>query len=247
MKTTTNTSWNHRQSIKELIRHGLYRSGLFGLLGIARRHKGYVTSHLSGEDRRERFAQIYNLGVWRHRDDQSADSGLGSELSTTETLRTELPDLLSDLGIDSLVDVGCGDWTWMSTLELPCSYLGLDIVEEVVARNLAAHDRPGVAFRQFDAVAEPLPDTDAVLCREVIFHLSFADGLNLVDNIKRHAKWLIMTSDSAIWFNSDIPSGDFRMLNLQRPPYRFPKPERIIRDDELVGGRIMGVWRSEDL
>lgn len=115
----------------------------------------------------------------------------------------------------------------MSTLKLPCSCLCLGIVAEVVARNVASHTRPWVAFRQFDAVAELLPDSDAVLCREVISHLSFADGLKLVDNIKRHAKWLIMISDGAIWFDSDIPLSDLRTLNLQRPPYRIPEPEYV--------------------
>lgn len=57
MKKTMNASWNHRQNIREIVRHGLFRSGSFGLLGVARRHKGYVTNRLSGDDRQESFAQ----------------------------------------------------------------------------------------------------------------------------------------------------------------------------------------------
>lgn len=247
MKNSNGTSWNHRQSIKELIRHVLFRTGMFGLLDVVRRRKGLVTEHLKTEDRQSRFAQIYELGVWRHHEDQEAASGVGSELASTEPLRANLPALLSKLEVSSLTDVGCGDWTWMSKLDLPCDYLGLDIVDTVIDRNLAAFAKPGVQFRQLDAVAEPLPDCDVVLCREVVFHLSFADGLKLIDNIKRHSKWLIMTSDSTIWFNSDIPSGDFRMLNLHRRPFQFPTPKHVLQDDGLVAGRSLGVWRTDAL
>lgn len=198
-------------------------------------------------DRCRRFEKIYELGVWIHGKDQDAASGLGSELEATEGLRSSLPGLLRDLKIQTLVDVGCGDWTWMSQLDLPCNYLGLDIVENVVERNRASYSKPGIDFRQLDAVAEPIPDCNAVLCREVIFHLSFADGLSLIKNIKRHAEWLIITTDSTTWFNSDIPSGDFRMLNLQYRPFRFPRPERELCDDCLVGGRKLAVWRTASL
>ena len=247
MTRTTGLKWDHKQSLKEIVRHGLYRSGTYRLLDNLRRLKGIETGHLDHWDRRTRFEKIYELGAWIHSEDQVAASGKGSELETTEGLRSSLPGLLRDLKVQTLVDVGCGDWTWMSKLELPCNYLGLDIVENVVERNRAAYSKPGVDFRRLDAVAEPIPDCNAVLCREVIFHLSFVDGLELIKNIKRHSEWLIITTDTTIWFNSDIPSGDFRMLNLECRPFRFPRPERELRDDGFVSGRRLSVWRTASL
>ena len=247
MSIATHSRWNHKQSLKEIIRHGLYRSGTYRLLDKLRRLKGLEFDHLDQRDRSRRFEMIYELGVWRQGKDQVAASGAGSELEATEGVRSSLTGLLSDLKVQTLVDVGCGDWTWMSQLELPCNYLGLDIVENVVKSNLAAYGKPGIDFRRLDAVAEPIPDCNAVLCREVIFHLSFADGLSLINNIKCHAEWLIITTDTSIWFNSDIPSGDFRMLNLQYRPFRFPRPEREISDDFVAGGRKLSLWRTESL
>lgn len=247
MNATTDSKWNHQQSLKEIIRHGLYRTGVYPLLDKLRRRHSYVTAHLDYSDRSRRFEKIYELGVWIQGKDQVSSSGLGSEIETTEGVRSSLTGLLSDLKIETLVDVGCGDWTWMSQLELPCNYLGLDIVENVVERNRAAYCRPGVDFRQIDAVDEPIPDCGAVLCREVIFHLSFADGLSLIRNIKDHAEWLLITTDTTIWFNSDIPTGDFRMLNLQQRPFHFPRPERELCDDGLVAGRKLAVWRTASL
>lgn len=247
MSRTTVLKWNHQQSVKEIIRHGLYRTGAYRLLDKLRRLNRFETAHLDDRDRRRRFEKIYELGVWIQDKDQVSASGLGSELETTTRVRSSLTRLLEDLKVQTLVDVGCGDWTWMSQVELPCDYLGLDIVENVVERNRAAYGRPGVDFRRLDAVDEPIPDCNAVLCREVIFHLSFADGLSLIRNIKDHAEWLIITTDTTIWFNSDIPSGDFRMLNLQKRPFRFPRPERELCDDGLVGGRRLAVWRTASL
>jgi len=247
MPITADSKWNHKQSLKEIIRHGLYRSGTYRLLDKLRRLKGFETNHLNQCDRSRRFEKIYELGVWIHSKDQVAASGVGSELEATVGLRSSLTGLLSDLKVQTLVDVGCGDWTWMSKVELPCTYLGLDIVENVVERNRAAYSKPGIDFHRLDAVAEPIPDCNAVLCREVIFHLSFTDGLSLIKNIKRHAEWLIITTDTTIWFNSDIPSGDFRMLNLQYRPFHFPKPEREICDDSVADGRKLSVWRTESL
>lgn len=247
MTETTDLKWNHKQSLKEIIRHGVYRAGIYRLLDKLRRLKGFETAHLDHHDRSRRFEKIYELGVWIHGKNQGSASGEGSELEATEGLRSSLTGLLSDLKVQTLVDVGCGDWTWMSQLELPCDYLGLDIVENVVESNRAAYSKPGIDFRRLDAVVDPIPDCNAVLCREVIFHLSFADGLSVIKNIKKHAEWLIITTDSTIWFNSDIPSGDFRMLNLQCRPFRFPRPERELHDDGLVGGRKLAVWRTASL
>ncbi|NKI36436.1 class I SAM-dependent methyltransferase [Wenzhouxiangella sp. XN79A] len=241
------TGWNHKQSIKEVIRHVLYRAGLFSLLSQHRQRRGFITEHLTLGDRAKRFDEIYERGVWRHSDGQVADSGLGSELAVTEMIRSELPGILTELNVKSLVDLGCGDWTWMSRIQLPCRYLGLDIVQAVVNRNEANYGTDLINFQQLDAVTEELPDCDAVLCREVMFHLSFEDARFAFDNIRRHARWVIVTSDSGIWFNSDIPSGDFRMLNLQRAPFRFPSPDLRIVDDELVPGRFLGIWNTARL
>lgn len=236
---------NHKQSVKEVIRHLMYQTGLFSLLLKWRKRRGYKTNHLVAVERAQRFEEIYAQGVWRHAEGQIATSGLGSELVATAEIRQQLPGLLRELGVETLVDIGCGDWTWMSQIKLPCSYLGLDIVSSVIERNIDMFGNERVIFRCLDAVTEDLPHCDAFICREVIFHLSFEDAVRVLDNMRRHSRWVIVTCDTDIWFNSDIPSGDFRMLNLQRRPFSFPPPDRYIPDAGLVRGRILGVWNTD--
>lgn len=241
------TQSNHKQSLKEILRHILFLTGSYRLLKTIKQLKGYQTTHLNLLDRREVFQSIYNSGVWVQDEDQESLSGIGSSLEVTQSIRAAIPKLIKDLRLNHLVDVGCGDWTWMSRVDIPCRYTGIDIVKSVVDSNTARFTSNYVNFLQLDAVSQPIPSCDAVLCREVIFHLNFADGAQLIKNFKKSARWLIMTSDTAIWFNSNIVTGDYRRLNLQCAPYRFPVPDLVIPDNDVVAGRILGVWRTESL
>jgi 2-polyprenyl-3-methyl-5-hydroxy-6-metoxy-1,4-benzoquinol methylase len=238
--------YNHTQSIKEVIKHYFFKAGAGGLISTYRDRRGYITEHLQNQKVSERFRDIYKLGVWVHEDNQESRSGRGSGASVTDQLVTGLPILLKKLECVTLLDVGCGDWNWMTDVELPCNYIGVDIVPEVIDAN-KQYERDGVSFILANASEDELPQADVVLCREVLFHLSFEDGKAALSNIKKNAKWLIATTDNSIWFNSDIHSGDFRNINLQFSPYKLPLPNKIILDDALSPGRVLGVWKTSDL
>ena len=246
MKILRNT--NLIINFKEIIRHLLFLLGIYNLL-ILKRNKKYITVHLNSRSRKEIFKKIYNLGVWVHEDNQSSISGKGSELFTTKDIIEKLPDLLEKLSVKKLVDIGCGDWNWFSKIYLDknINYTGIDIVEDLIIYNKKKYSSNKVNFLCLDAVEDELPSSDAVICREVIFHLNFQDGKKLINNIKKNSKWLIITSDPSIWFNSNIPTGDFRRLNLEKSPFNFPKPSFKIDDNRLEELRILGVWRTEDL
>jgi len=200
--------------------------------------------HLSKKTVEQRFSRIYETGAWVHSDSQQARSGMGSELTATESVRTAIPALLQRLACQSVIDVGCGDWNWMQTLDLPCEYLGIDIVPSVIEAN-RRFQRPGVRFEVADAIKGPLPECDLILCREMLFHLSFEDGLRALQNMKKAAKWLCLTTDTCIWFNSQIDTGDFRIINLQYAPYSLPKPIKLIPDGAVITGRNMGLWAGD--
>jgi hypothetical protein len=116
----------------------------------------------------------------------------------------------------------------------------------VIASN-RQFERPGIRFEVSDSIAGPLPKADIALCREILFHLSLADAMATLGNVRCAVSWLIATTDTTTWFNSDIPTGEFRVVNLRRPPYRFPMPRRIIVDDAVREGRVLGLWSTADL
>jgi SAM-dependent methyltransferase len=241
------TDWRFELSkatIHEIARHVFHLAHLDRLLLRRRIGQGLDVKYLSLQDRRDVFDYVYENGVWLGGREEGALSGPGSEFSTTKRVRDGLPKLLSNIDGRSLLDVGCGDFNWMQHVDLVgVDYLGVDIVQAVIADNNKRFGSENRRFRHLDAISEDLPIADAVLCREILFHLSFADGRQLLRNVKRSgASHLIATSDTANRFNSNIKTGDFRALNLQRGPYRFPAPLTWIADDDVMPGRILGVW-----
>ncbi|RYY26485.1 MAG: class I SAM-dependent methyltransferase [Sphingomonadales bacterium] len=229
MKTALNTA-------KEIARHLVFKMRL-------RRPKQHVRA-----GRAETFSTIYSDGTWVHGRDDVPSSGEGSSLPATTQLRASLPGLLDRLQATSVLDIGCGDFTWMQALDLPCPYVGVDIVGSVIAQNQAQFGSLRRKFIELDAVTDPLPTADIVLCREVLFHLSFADGLALLRNaLATEARYLIMTTDRGTVFNSDIATGDFRPLNLERAPFRLPRPIDTIEDSAVADGRLLGIWTADSV
>ena len=199
----------------------------------------------------ERFSRIFAANLWTG----NSRSGLGSDLAATGGLRRELPALLERLGAASLLDVPCGDFGWLSTVPLALDYIGGDIVPELVASNEERFGGPGTRrrFLRLDLTADPLPAADVVLCRDCLVHLSFAHITQALDNIRRSgAAWLLTTTFLEHDGNVDIESGDWRMLNLTRPPFNFPEPAAVIvegchESDGAYSDKALAAWRVGDL
>ena len=239
-------AWDHVQSLKEVVRHSLHIVGLDAMISTVKGYKGYEAAHLDAQTTAERFRAIYQLQAWVHHKGQTSSSGRGSEVAATGCLIAALPQLLLSLKANSVLDVGCGDWNWMRQIEWPCPYVGVDIVPELIEAN-RVYERDGVEFRTVDAIAGPLPEADVAICREVLFHLSFSDAMAVLRNICCSAQRLIATTDERIWFNSNIKTGDFRLLNLLKSPFNFPPPHQSVADGAVSRGRRLGIWSIADL
>jgi hypothetical protein len=235
--------YDHKQSVKEMLRHVLFRSGLSGTLDVVRNLRGHYTKHTRERDMTGIFSQIYANGAWVMRENQDSLSGVGSTQVATSELAVQLSTFLREVGCRRLVDIGCGDFNWMRKVEGDFDYLGIDVVPAVVAENNTqyAHDRR--RFTCLDATREALGPGDVAVCREVLFHLSFQDGLRLLRNIEAAGfQYVLFTHDKSVWFNSDIRSGDFRRINLLKAPFSFAAPQRELTDDKVSLGRVLAVW-----
>lgn len=233
-----------RITAREMVRHALYVSSLSPLLMHRRAARGLAMDHLNEPNRRRVFGHIYEHGGWQMGNTKAVHSGPGSELAATDTIRARLPELFAQLGASSVVDVGCGDFTWMQHVDMPgIDYTGVDIVPPVIEANEKHFGTVTRSFLCIDAVTEDIPRADVVLCREVLFHLSFEDGLRLLEQIRRSdARALIATSDTSTSFNSNIRTGDFRVVNLRKRPYHLARPNVWIADEAVAAGRGLGVW-----
>ena len=193
-------------------------------------------------------AQIFER-IYRNNDWGSAESvsGPGSTETRTSAFRSELPALFEALDIRTLLDAPCGDFNWMQHVPVR-RYIGVDIVPELIERNRRVHARPNRDFECLDFAADPLPHADAILCRDALVHLSFAEIQATLRNFARSgATFLLTTTFPKLDVNEDIETGGWRPLNLERAPFDFPAPLRVI-DEHRLGpdgtdiGKMLSLW-----
>lgn len=221
-----------------------FRSFFRAIAHFAKRH-----SRDSVVDRRVAFRDIYCRNAWGSNE---SVSGLGSEHVFTAELQIELARLLRELGVHSLTDAPCGDFNWMQRVDLAgIRYLGVDIVADLIDANRRRYGREGLQFRTLDIVSEQIPRSDLILCRHCFIHLSNEDVRAAVSNFcKSGSTWLLTTHSVEVQSNGNIESGSFRLVNLERSPFNFPPPERMIRDDPATEGTasgFLGLWRVASL
>jgi hypothetical protein len=200
----------------------------------------------------QRFRRIHDTNLWGA---VASTSGLGSELDATSALRAELPRLFEKLKVISLLDAPCGDAGWINTADLGVRIIGVDIVPALI-EGLQARAAAGEIKGEYhlaDITRDSLPRCDAILCRDCLVHLSFANIERAVANFRASgAVWLIATTFPDWQANGDCEDGDWRALNLERAPFNFGPPAELINENcvEAGGGwrdKSLGVWRLAEI
>ncbi len=194
------------------------------------------------------FTHYYEVNQWK---DPESLSGVGSTLANTRNIRRELPVLLKKLGIRSILDAPCGDYNWFREIRSKAglSYIGGDIVKPLVEKNKNEYGDEDTRFIQLDIVHDALPSADLWMCRDCLIHLSFADIRAVLRQFfESEIDYLLTTVHTECASNKDIPTGDFRLLNLEREPFLFPEPILYVDDSaENLPMRAMGLWRRHEL
>lgn len=218
---------------------------------IAERRFAEQAAALSALSLEERFARIYQTNLWF---DAESRSGTGSSLESTARLRESLPPVLRGLNARRLLDVPCGDFNWMSHVDLSgIDYIGGDIVEAVIEANCERYESPARQFRRLDLTSGPLPVADVILCRDCLVHFSFDNIIAAFRTMKASgARYLLTTTFLERQVNKDIVDGDWRPLNLTQSPFRLPTPLGVIIEECTEEGgaysdKALAVWRVSDL
>jgi hypothetical protein len=69
-----------------------------------------------------------------------------------------------------------------------------------------------------------LPTADLGLCRDCLNHISFAEAEQVINNFKRSGvKYMLVTTFTKTSINTEINNQTWRPLNLELPPFNFPK------------------------
>jgi hypothetical protein len=186
----------------------------------------------------KKFTWIYEHNHWKSGE---SVSGLGSTLEYTENLRKELPEFLSKFNIKKILDAPCGDFNWMRYLlpQIDVDYIGADVVKPLIDSLTAKYASAHISFMHLDLLKDKLPEADLMICRDCLFHLSYAEAKSALENfLASNIPYLLTTTHTSVndFKNKDISTGDFRLMNLFKPPYNFPLPPIASIDD----------WRAPD-
>ncbi len=199
----------------------------------------------------ERFERIYSTNLWS---DAESRSGVGSRLDSTRVLRRELPKALRQLDARVLLDIPCGDFTWMEQVDLRgIEYIGGDIVASIVERNQRLHADKARRFVQLDLTRDALPDADVLLCRDCLVHLAHVNIRRVLATVARsNIRFVLMTSFPGRGDNYDVADGDWRPLDFQAPPFSFPEPHLVIvegceEEDGSYADKSLLAWRVKDM
>ena len=166
------------------------------------------------------FNRIYAEGTWGRDTTGRGISGTGSTLEITREYRAYVEGFIKTHGVTSVVDAGCGDWTFSSAMNWSgASYLGVDIASDVIEAVRKKHERGKVRFQVGD-ITDELPAADLLISKDVLQHLPNALVERFIrNNLKKGKyKWAILTNDRGPR-NGDTPSGGYRAIDLALPPF----------------------------
>lgn len=194
-----------------LIAAGLVAALVFCYLAISAEHQQQLS---------DTFNRIYAEGTWCKDVAGKGTSGTGSTLEITREYRVYVEDFMKKHSVKSIVDAGCGDWSFSSAIDWgDASYLGIDIASDVIAGVRNKHQKGRITFQVGD-ITEELPAAELLISKDVLQHLSNELVHKFIRNNLRKDKykWVILTNDRGNE-NRDVASGGYRAIDLAAPPF----------------------------
>jgi len=227
-------------------------SFLYKILSFSYRKLIFIKLKYFKNNNKVIFTDIYKKDKWR---DNESKSGPGSSLEQTEKIRVLLPDLFYKLRIKTIVDCPCGDFNWMSKIDLKkYKYKGYDIVSEIISNNKRKFSKKNICFENIDISKDSFEAGDLIIMRDLLVHFSYEDIFKTLKNIKKsNSKFLLTTNFSKIELNYDIATGQWRPINLLLPPFNFSKPILVLNElnteyeDEKFKSKNLSLWSIDDL
>jgi hypothetical protein len=163
---------------------------------------------------KQEFDSIFRENKWGAKE---SVSGPGSTLKATAQIARAIPRLLHDYQIKTILDIPCGDFNWMRTVNLEdTKYIGADIVADLIARNRELY--PNLDFRVLDLIHDQLPPSDLVIVRDCLVHFPLELINAAIKNIKRSGAKYLLTTTFPGRQNYDITLGAWRPIDLQADP-----------------------------
>lgn len=202
-------------------------------------------------DMKSVFTRIYERNEWN---DSESASGTGSNKEQTQALVEILPQLFKKYDIHSIIDAPCGDFNWFQSIDIPlASYLGIDIVNELIESNNKNYSNIGRKFLCKNITEDNIPQADLIICRDCFVHLPYKDIFKAIGQFKKsQSTYILTTTFPSSKQNYNIIVGEWRPINLEKEPFSFPSPIEIINENCTEGNgsfsdKSLGLWKLSDI
>jgi hypothetical protein len=199
----------------------------------------------------ETFDLVYTRGLWRNGQTGEDFSGEGSRGPWAEHYCALMRGEIERRGTRSLADLGCGDFAIGAKLaHMVDAYVGVDIVERVVAANQRRYGSANRRFLCADLTRDRLPAADAAIVRQVLQHLSNTEIHAVLNNVVRTYGVVFVTEHvhegAEVRPNVDMGHGPQTRVErtsgvlIDRPP--FQAAARVVADIPYKPGEFLRTW-----
>jgi SAM-dependent methyltransferase len=169
------------------------------------------------------FAAIYDQKVW------GGGSGGGSDPTSVGEYVRALQKLMEEYSIQTVVDVGCGDWRFSRHIDWTGrSYIGIDVVPTVIEEDIRIFQSESITFVCADPLSDDwvIPRCDLMIFKDIFQHLSNVNVSRMIARCLPRTKYALITNDFAEE-NVDCQNGDTRPINIRKPPFNLEDAKEV--------------------
>ena len=159
----------------------------------------------------------------KRKDNHESLSGPGSHIVNTTEIVDTLNTFIADNNIQSILDLGCGDWNWFKKINIQnAKYIGWDACDQMIADNSKFYGCANITFETKDIVTENYPYSDLIICRDVLFHMTTDLSMHILEKVKSSCKYFICTSFNDVPENIPHKRGwGFYKINTNIQPFNM--------------------------
>ena len=176
------------------------------------------------------FEKIYDGKIWNNGDCNVPLSGTGSSFENTKDCSRILEDFIYSNKCTSVLDLGCGDLTWISKTKFfndtNVKYTGVDVVDNLI--KIHTNKYPNNDFLCTDIVQfQNFKKVSMIIIRDVIFHLTNREILQIFKNIENTFDFIAITSCVNAVNTDKFNKWRFSEKNIHETPFNKLKNHSI--------------------
>jgi len=201
-----------------------------------------------------KFDRIYKEQTWSGKNPDIPLSGPGSLVESSLPVIEFIKQSIAQGEVSSILDLGCGDLTYMSTIEPIKSgavdYTGTDISEFILQENRIRYSWfKGLTM---DVTKPNEFDADLIVIKDLIFHLSNRQITALLNNLsKARFNYCIMTTmnNASNRWRFLSKKHNYADVNIRIAPFKLDETVKILPRDRSAntGKKDQGAFVVYDM